>query len=132
MKKILLSFMILFMFFLFSGCNSNNDTDTVKNGTYVMEQEGIDELFLPCVNISDDDILFSYDFLSSYLTIGSYLIEDGKLTMTTDDNKYTYVFEIDGDDLIFQKNESSPVNLKDRNGVKVTDNAIFHLKGFEW
>ncbi len=128
MKLTSISF-IMFMIFVLSGCNSNNDSDTVKNGTYVMEQEETEEVFLPCVKVSDDEIVFSYDLLSSYLSIGTYLIDDGKLTMTTDDNKYNYVFQIDGDDLVFQKNESSSVNLIDgRFGVKVADNAKFHLK----
>ncbi len=60
---------------------------------------------------------------------GTYTIEDDILTMRTDDKQYTYVFQIDGDKLIFQKNNSSEVNLIDtRFGISLTDNAIFKLK----
>jgi hypothetical protein len=52
-----------------------------------------------------------------------------KLTMITDDGKLKYVFLIDRDKLIFQKDESSEVNLiDDRFGVKITDNEKFELK----
>ncbi len=128
MRKTCIYFIIL-MIFLFTGCSSNNDIDTIKNGTYVMEQEGTEEVFLPYIKISDDEFIFSYDLLSSYLSIGTYVIDNGKLTLTTDDNKYSYVFQINEDNLIFQKEESSSVNLIDsRLGVNVTDNVIFHLK----
>ena len=128
MKKTVIGF-IIFINFLLSGCNSNNDMDTVKNGTYVLEQEETEAILLPYVKITDDEILFVHDLLSSYLSIGTYVVDDGKLTMTTDDSKFIYVFEIDGDNLIFQENESSLVKLIDgRFGVKVTDKLIFHLK----
>lgn len=130
MKKCI-SFIMVLTLIILSGCNSNKDKDTVKIGTYVMEQGEADASLLPCpyVTISDHIISFSYDLLSSYLPVGSYSIDDGILTMTTDDNKYIYVFQIDGDNLIFQKNKSSSVNLiDDRLGVKVTNNAKFHLK----
>jgi len=114
---------------LMTACSSNNDTTTVKDGTYVLKQAGTEEVILPCINISDDDISFTYDFLSSYLPTGTYTIEDDVLTMKTNDGKYKYVFKVDEDKLIFQKNESSKVDLiDDRLGVKVTDNAEFFLK----
>lgn len=128
MKKTVIGF-IIFMIFLLAGCNSNNDIDTVENGSYVLEQEGTEAILLPYVKVSNDEIIFVYDLLSSYLSIGTYEINHGKLTMTTDDNKYIYVFEIDGDNLIFQESESSSVKLIDgRFGVKVTDKLIFRLK----
>jgi hypothetical protein len=93
-----------------------------------MEQEGTESVLLPHVTISDDQMIFVYDLLSSYLTIGSYSIDDDMLTMTTDDNRYTYVFQIDGDDLIFQEKESSPVYVIDSKfGVRVLDHSKFHF-----
>jgi hypothetical protein len=92
-----------------------------------MEQEDTEEILLPHVTITDDEILFSYNLLSSYLPLGTYQIDDDILTMTTDDNKYIYVFQIDGDNLIFQRNKSSSA-LCGRFGVEVTDNAKFHLE----
>jgi hypothetical protein len=49
--------------------------------------------------------------------------------MITDDGKYKYVFQVDGDKLLFKENESSTINLiDDRFGIKITDNAEFKLK----
>jgi hypothetical protein len=129
MKKIGISFIMALIFLLLTGCNSNHDTQTVKNGTYIMAQGSTETIFIPNVTISDDKISFSFDPLSSYLPRGSYSIEDDILTMTTDDNMYSYVFQIDGDNLIFKKDESSLVRLIDsRLGVSVTDQSKFHLE----
>ena len=51
------------------------------------------------------------------------MIENDIITMTIFDTKYIYVFQIDGDNLIFQKNESSP----DSKIGDIADNAKFHL-----
>ena len=85
----------------------------------------------PYVTINNDKISFTYDLLSSYKSLGNYSIDGNILTMTTDDSKNIYVFQIDGDNLIFQKNRSSPIKLKDEeHGVKITDKAKFHLKDY--
>jgi len=54
---------------------------------------------------------------------GTYLIKDDILTMTSDDNKYIYVFQIDRENLIYQKNESSPDKYF---GIRITDKAKFN------
>ena len=132
MKKIIVSLLMLLIFSLFSACNSDDEIVTVKNGTYVLEQSETEAEVSPYVTISDDDISFSYDLLSSYWPHGTYTIEEDILTMTTDDKMFKYVFRLDGDTLIFQKNESSPVKLIDsRLGVEVTDNAEFKYKAKE-
>ena len=129
MRKICIGIMIVLSLMSLMGCNSNKDTITVKNGDYVMEQEDIDSILLPHISISDNQIMFVFDLLSSYLPIGTYTIKDDILTMTTDDNQYIFVFQIDGDNLIFQQEESSPVGLIDsRLGVKIDDQAKFHRK----
>lgn len=125
MKKIGFILMILLLLML-TGCNSKEDTPTVMNGSYIMEHD--DETVLtPSVTISDDTFTFFYDPLSSYMPIGSYKIEEDVLTLTTDDKKYHYVFRIDGDSLIFQKDESSTVRLIDKRiGPQVEDQAVFN------
>lgn len=125
MKKSCISFIMVLNFLLLSGCNNN--TVTVKNGYYVlMTNVG----FSPCVTISDDGFSIG-DLLSSNINnrvSGTYAIDDNTLTMTTDDNKYIYVFQVDGDSLIFHKNDSSSLNvINDRFGDKIADNAIFYL-----
>ncbi len=58
---------------------------------------------LPSVKITDENISFSYDVLSSYLPVGTYTIKNDILTMITDDGRYKYVFVVNGDKLIFQE-----------------------------
>ncbi len=69
-----------------------------------------------------------YDTGIEIKILGTYSIDDDVLTMKTNDNNYTYVFQIDGDSLIFQQDKSSFVDLtNDRFGLKVIDKAKFHL-----
>lgn len=129
MKKIWVSLIMVLILLVFTACNFNNVTSTVKDGTYVLEQTATNAVILPSVTVSNEEISLRYDPLSSYLPIGSYKIEGNILTMTTNDGKCKYVFLIDRDKLIFQKDESAEVNLiDDRLGIKITDNAIFKLK----
>lgn len=102
--------------------------DTVKYGTYYMEAD-TDQAVSPRVIINDKQMIFMFDFLSSHLTIGKYSIEGDILTMTTDDGKEKYVFQLDGDTLIFLKSESSPIKfINEQLGMKIEDKAKFHLK----
>ena len=129
MKKIIVSLIMVLIFSLLSACNSDGEIVTIKNGTYVLEQSNTEFVVSPYVTISDDDISFSYDLLSSYWPHGTYTIEEDILTMTTDDGRYKYIFRMDNDKLIFQKNESSSVKLIDsRLGFEITDNAEFKYK----
>lgn len=129
MKRIWVNLIMVLILLSFTACNFNKVTSTVKDGAYVLEQTGTNAVTLPSVTVFNKDISFTYDPLSSYLPIGTYKIEGNTLTMTTDDAKYKYIFLIDRDVLIFQKDESSEVNLMDdRFGIKLTDNAIFKLK----
>lgn len=126
MKKGLIGLIIVMALLFLTSCNSNNDRTTIKDGTYVMVQTGTEGILSPRVTISNEKISFSYDSLSSYLPIGVYTIEKDVLTMITNDGRYKYVFQIDGDKLIFQKNKSSKVNLIDESiGIKIVDNAEF-------
>jgi hypothetical protein len=131
MKRTWVSLIMAMTLLFLTACNSNNDTTTIKDGTYILEQKETETetVILPNVTISNNDISFTYDYLSSYLPYGTYTIEGDMLTMITNDRKYKYVFYVDGDKLIFQKNESSRVNLTDdRIGVKIADKAEFKLK----
>ena len=122
------SLMVLILLFL-TACNSSNVVITVKDGTYVLEQTATKGDVLPQVNISNGNITFTYDLLSSYLPYGTYTIEGDILTMTTTDKKYKYLFQVKGDKLIFHKDKSSKSNLTDdRLGFKITDKDEFKLK----
>lgn len=123
MKKIILCVCILCIMLI--GCGNSQKNVEVKNGTYYMET-GNDVSMAPYIQISDKQMVFTYDFLSSYLIIGNYTIEDETLTMTTTDGEKIYVFKIDGDCLLLQKNESSEITYIDEvNGIEIKDGAKF-------
>lgn len=119
---------VILLFLLLISCISDKDKITVKDGTYVLEQIRTKSVVAPSVTIDKDNISFSYDLLSSYLAVGHYTIEKDLLTMKTNDENYTYVFEIYGNQLIFKENKSSEVKLIDEEfGVKITNNSKFKL-----
>lgn len=90
-----LTIFILVLFILFLSWYKNNYIQsTVKNGTYYMEVD-TQKSIAPFVMINDNQISFTYDFLSNHLSHGNYLIEGNLLTMTTDDGKEIYVFKIE-------------------------------------
>lgn len=91
---------------------------------------GNDSPLVPCLTLSDDGkFTFSYDLLSSYLTYGTYTINEGRLTARTDDGRYHFVFTADKGQLIFLQEESSKVSLIDNKiGIPVSDGAVFAAK----
>ena len=126
MKKIILYVCLLCM--LLIGCNNSQKDVEVKNGTYYMET-GSNVSMAPYIQISGKQMVFTYDFLSSYLIIGDYTIEDDTLTMTTTDGEKSFVFQIDGNSLLFQKNESSAITFIDEKiGIEIEDGAKFSLE----
>lgn len=58
--------------------------------------------------------------LSSYLGVGTYQIQDGRLIATTGDREFQYVFQIEGENLTFDKQQSSELM-----GVPFADGAVF-------
>ncbi|MBQ2902214.1 MAG: lipocalin family protein [Agathobacter sp.] len=127
MKRIIGFACILCVIILFSGM-IQKDAE-VELGDYYME---IDPTIPPpCVSITDEQIWFLYDYMSSNLTLGTYVVEGDILTMTTDDGKEIYVFKVKGDTLVFQARKSSELKYVDEeNAFKVYDGAKFKLG--EW
>ncbi len=56
---------------------------------------------------ADNKIMFNYSLLSSYIPYGTYTVENNKLVMKTDDGRFTYAFDVDGDTLVFDAVNSS-------------------------
>lgn len=125
-KKIFVSIIVVLLILII--LYSTNNTTTIKDGTYILSETEANNIMAPRVHISQEDIYFSYDLLSSYLVVGAYTIEKDILTMRTRDNQYKYVFQIKDDQLIFKADESSEVKLIDnRLGVKITNDSAFKL-----
>lgn len=82
-------------------------------GTYITKYDSIDGLnnIGPSLYLAQNNqFVFTYNILSSYLGVGTYTMEDQIVTANTDDGKYTYVFHIleDGS-LLFDVDKSAEV-----------------------
>ena len=127
MKKIIIFSCILCALILFSGIMQKDKE--VKVGDYYMETES--NIPLPCVMVSDEQIVFLYDYLSSRIIDGTYVVEGDILTMTTYEGEEMFVFKIKGDSLVFMERKSSELKYVDEeHAFKVYDGAKFKLG--EW
>lgn len=96
-----------------------------KNGLDpVVDAIGLPNIVLDTTN---KKFHFFYDALSSYMNVGSYVIEDDMMIATTDDGLYTYKFKVDGDNLVFVKVGSSSVRIIDSEilGYTIEDGSVF-------
>lgn len=125
MRKLQMMFLIA-MILIVSSCGLADNERTVNDGHYVLKVMDDEIPILLNINISNNTFTFSYDMLSSYLPVGDYEIDEDRLILITDDNKYKYVFRIAGDSLFFIKSESSDVSLTDgRFGVQIENDSEF-------
>jgi len=78
--------------------------------------------FKPKFSLFDDGTFeMTFSLESSYLGIGTYTLEDGRLILSTDDGEYVYCFDAVGDTYVFDADASSDmVWFSD-----VSDGAIF-------
>jgi len=78
---------------------------------------------------TDGTFRFSANPLTSYLGVGSYTLEGGKLVMKTGDGEFTWTFRVEEDAFVFDADASSAVswypNLKNRQPL--LDGARFVL-----
>lgn len=99
---------------------------------YYMVVEGKQEKEVPNLTLfSDGTFGFSYDLLNSYYAVGTYKIQEDKIIASTEDGKYAYTFEKQGDKQYrFIADESSDVSLINKAcGEEIKDGAIFELDG---
>lgn len=97
--------LVLFLLFLQS---QNKVIYGVSEGTYAVSEE---DIFSPYITFDLHKNRFTLvcDPLSSYLNTGTIEL-DGKITATTDDGKYTYIFEVvDNDTIRFVQKGSSDI-----------------------
>lgn len=68
----------------------------------------------PTVTLSEDgSFIFQYSLLMSSLPAGTYERTDNKITMKRQGADAVYVFELQGDNLVFNKEESTDTGLED-------------------
>lgn len=102
---------------------------SLQNDTKIYVLNSNKNEFIPeiVLNTIDNTFSFSYDVLSSYLAVGTYIESQERLELITDDGKYHYVFDIVDESILkFNKDESSNVTLIDnRTGIELSNGAEF-------
>lgn len=117
-KRVLLLVFLMIVSMFLMGCRASD----VQAGTY--ELKTAEETVRPFIRLYEkEEFLFVYSFLSSYLSIGTYEVQNGKLILETSDGEYTYRFRIRRNALVYLADESSELKLTD----KVEDGAVFEL-----
>lgn len=58
----------------------------------------------------DGTFTMTYGAISSYIGIGTYTLENGQLVLNTDDGKFTYRFDVEGDKLVYREEGSSTMD----------------------
>lgn len=109
MKKSLLFITIVIALNLFTGCSKGDDKQTdIRYGLYEVSLDS--EVLCPSIELSENnEFIFNYSFLSSYKPMGTYVVKDNILTLSTSDNKNVYIFEIVDNKLVFNEEESSKI-----------------------
>lgn len=108
MKKVICYTMLLIFVLLF-GCSTDTiDKTLISIGKYVLQSS--DEVIAPYVLLEEDNkFVFMYSALSSYFAHGKYSIDSNKLILTTEDEKFTYVFKINNKSISFIEDKSSEI-----------------------
>ena len=127
MKKLYFAgFLLCVMSLILSGCKEN--TYGLKSGTYEMVDSD-ENVFTPylTLDLEDKTYTFTFDVLSSYGNIGSIKFSKGNLICKTDDNKNTFVFQIEENNTLkFDATQSSSTTTVE-DIIAVPDETEFKL-----
>lgn len=84
---------------------------TDASETYTLESSS--ENIKPYINLKNGRFVFFTSVYSSYRCEGEYELTNDKLTLKSDDGRYTYTFKLDGENMVFDaKNSSEPEKFK--------------------
>ena len=125
MKKIFLFISIFILILcLITGCSDKKNIATVNLTVRVYELHQTNDPIYPYVTLmGDDEFLFYDSAYSSNIAKGTYEIDGDNLVLKTSDGENNYVFKIENDTLVFNKEKSSPT-VDDA----IKDGAVFVLK----
>lgn len=74
-----------------------------------------EEVLKPFVQLNEDGSFeFEYSVLMSSIPTGDYEVENGRLVMKRQGSSAVYVFDIQGDNLVYDKEESADTGLEDK------------------
>lgn len=135
MKKMIACVLMIACLFGMTACSqskgeSENIQDSIVNKTFVYEKEGFGGDFT--IQINDDGTFGYYEgLLSSYIGIGSWILDNDILVLSDDDDiGYPLVnrFEVKDGDLVFLSEDSSNflyVNVADgEHFVSISNKAL--------
>ncbi|MEL1136671.1 hypothetical protein AAC978_15990 [Desulfitobacterium sp. THU1] len=101
--------------------------EEIPTMVYVMQGNEQDSPLSPKLTLmADGRFQFTYSLLSSYLNYGEYSIKGMEYKMVTKDGQYTYVFNKEGSNFVFDAERSSRCILDDR--AELPDRAVFSIK----
>jgi len=111
MKKIIsLLFLVIFISCFIVGCSNNNAVTKTNLDIGIYEFSGTKEPLNPFVSLKENsEFTFVYSGLSSYIPVGTYEIDKNNLILKTDNGEYKYIFKIENNTIVFNKEESSPI-----------------------
>lgn len=119
----------LLIFFIYNISINYESKITLDSGKYYMDCEA--DSLIPYIYIyENNEFEFFYNSLSSYLSYGSYYIDNNELIAKTYDGKYRYVFEIqDNKTLRFLEDKSSSVlPIKQDFIIEIKASSLFKLE----
>lgn len=123
MKKYLIItilFLVVGMAVFCVGINSNN-VKLQLNIYYYGKPNTLESAY---ISIKEDNVFqFCFSPLSSYIYVGKYTVQDDIVFCNTDDGQFEFIFTIDQDALVFDKNRST--NLPEYS--KIDDGAVFNI-----
>lgn len=74
-----------------------------------------EEVIKPFVELGEDGrFVFEYSILMSSIPMGDYELENGRVVMKRQGTDAVYVFDIQGEDLVYDKDGSSDTGLEDK------------------
>lgn len=111
---------ILLPLLLLTGCSGSPKPSGPPLGKY--EFSASTEVIKPAVTLKEGNhFFFMTSPLSSYLALGTFTQEKDQLILTTDDEKYRFVFRVGQNQLIFSAGESTPLPSY----AQIPDGAVF-------
>lgn len=89
-----------------TACANTHDNQLVPNRIYTNTES--EEPLKPCIIIEENNkFQFVFSAVSSYIGVGTYIVDGNTVILNTDDGDYHYTFTIKDNTLIFDAENSS-------------------------
>ena len=127
--KILLTagVVLLILLVIFFQKNQNKTVYGISEGTYAVSPQ---DMYSPQIyfDLQEFEFVLSADPALSYLSVGTFELDE-RIVATTDDGKYTYIFEVVDNNTIRFVQQGSSVIASPLSGQAVADGTEFKFCG---